>query len=159
MQADTVAEVAAFAAREAARRFGRGVLVEDAGLFVDALKGFPGPFSSYVFKTIGISGLLGLIGEGTVSPSGRTARFKSAVAFCEPGGEPHLFNGEVQGTITVSPRGTNGFGFDPVFLPTGAARTMGELTLEEKCAVSHRGEALRSFAAWFLGSRPAGQRF
>jgi XTP/dITP diphosphohydrolase len=144
IQADTV-EVASYSAREAARKYGRAVMVEDAGLFVEALDGFPGPFSAYVFKTIGIEGLLALL-EGEKS---RRAVFRSAVAYCERGGEPRVFEGNVRGSIAGSPKGENGFGFDPVFLPTGGQRSMGELTLEEKCAISHRGEAMRKFAAWY----------
>jgi XTP/dITP diphosphohydrolase len=147
IQADTV-DVASYSAREAARKYGRAVMVEDAGLFVEALYGFPGPFSAYVFKTIGIEGLLALLER----ERSRRAAFRSAVAYCAPGGEPRVFEGEVRGSITRSPKGENGFGFDPVFLPTGSQRSMGELTLEEKCAISHRGDAMRKFAAWY--SRP-----
>jgi XTP/dITP diphosphohydrolase len=144
IQGDTT-EVAAYSAREAARKYRKEVLVEDAGLFVDDLKGFPGPFSSYVFKTIGIEGLLVLLG----SSKSRAAAFHSAVAYCVPDGEPRVFEGIVKGTIASSPRGENGFGFDPVFIPDGGRRSMGELSLEEKCALSHRGEAMRKFATWY----------
>jgi XTP/dITP diphosphohydrolase len=154
IQADTVSEVATFSARAASRRYRASLIVEDAGLFVDSLGGFPGPSSSYAYRTVGIRGLLALM-EGARS---RRARFESAVAFCTPRGEPRVFEGVVKGRISRSPSGGNGFGFDPVFIPSGGRRTMGEMTLEEKCLVSHRGEALRKFAAWYTGSR-AGQRF
>ena len=154
IQAETVSEVAAFSARAAARRFGRPLIVEDAGLFVDALLGFPGPSSSNAFKTVGIGGLLALL-EGARS---RRASFRSAVAFCGPSSEPLVFEGSVAGRISRSPVGDRGFGFDPVFVPSGTRMTMGELTLEEKCAVSHRGEALRRFAVWYVG-QDRGQRF
>jgi XTP/dITP diphosphohydrolase len=147
IQADTV-EVASYSAREAARRYDQTLIVEDAGLFVEELDGFPGPFSSYAFKTIGIEGLLTLLGDRR----SRKASFRSAVAYCEPRGEPRVFEGQVRGRIARSPTGENGFGFDPVFVPSGSERSMGELTLEEKCAISHRGEAMRKFAAWY--SRP-----
>jgi len=154
IQAETVSEVAAFSARAASRVYRRPLIVEDAGLFVDALHGFPGPSSSYAFKTVGISGLLSLLER----ERSRRACFKSAVAFCEPTGEPRVFEGTVSGRISRSPSGENGFGFDPVFVPSGGRRSMGELTLEEKCAVSHRGEALRKFAEWYVGP-DAGQLF
>ena len=154
IQADTVSEVAAFSARAASRRFDRALFVEDAGLFVRALHGFPGPSSSYVFRTVGIDGLLSLLERA----GSRGASFRSAVAYCEPDGEPVVFEGEVAGTILSSPSGRNGFGFDPVFLPSGGARSFGELTLEEKCLVSHRGEAMRKLASWYR-SRSSGQRF
>lgn len=145
IQADTTAEVAAHTAREAARRAGEPVIVEDAGLFVEALKGFPGVYSAYALKTIGVAGVVTLL-EGSRS---RKARFISSVAYCEPGGEPRVFDGTVEGRISRGPRGAEGFGFDPIFIPRGKARTFGELTLEEKCAVSHRGKALRAFARWY----------
>ncbi|MDA4113416.1 MAG: RdgB/HAM1 family non-canonical purine NTP pyrophosphatase [Thaumarchaeota archaeon] len=154
IQAETVSEVAAFSARAASRIYDRPLIVEDAGLFVEALGGFPGPSSSYVYKTLGIRGVLALL-EGARS---RRARFRSAVAFCEPTGEPRVFEGEVTGRISKSASGENGFGFDPVFIPSGGRRSMGALTLEEKCAISHRGESMRKFASWYTGPE-AGQRF
>jgi XTP/dITP diphosphohydrolase len=147
IQADTTEEVAAFASKGAALAAGRPVLVEDAGLCVDALNGFPGPFSAYAFKTIGAMGIIALLGP---SPQKRTATFVSSMAYCEPLREPRLFEGRVQGTITTGPRGRKGFGFDPIFLPEGGAMTFGELTLKEKCAVSHRAAAMRKFAKWYL---------
>ncbi len=150
IQADTNGEVAAHASRGAATSAKRPVLVEDAGLFVDSMKGFPGPYSAYAFKTIGIAGILALAGSPPNSGSERGAAFVSAVAYCEPQGKPVLFEGSVRGTITTRPRGKKGFGFDPIFVPEGGAKTFGELTLDEKCAVSHRSVALRKFAKWYL---------
>jgi len=150
VQASTVSEVAAYSARVASRNCGRALIVEDAGLFVEALDGFPGPFSSYVFKTIGIAGLLRLL-EREVS---RKASFKSAVAFCTPSGEPVVFEGIVTGRILRAPAGGGGFGFDPVFVPDGRKKSMAQMTLAEKCQVSHRGEAMRKFASWFIDVEP-----
>jgi len=147
IQADTNSEVAAYASRGAAMAAGRAVLVEDAGLYVEPLRGFPGPYSAYAFKTIGVAGVIALL-RG--SPSGKAATFVSSLAYCEPGGEPSLFEGSVRGTITARPRGKKGFGFDPIFVPDGGAKTFGELTLEEKCAVSHRADAMKKFAKWYL---------
>jgi XTP/dITP diphosphohydrolase len=144
IQAD-IEQVASFSAASAARKYHRSLIVEDAGLFVESLDGFPGAFSSYVFKTIGVDGLLTLLQD----KKSRRAYFRSAVAYCDPEARPRIFRGEVAGTISHSPSGDNGFGFDPVFVPSGGGRTMGELTVSEKCAISHRGEALRKFAAWF----------
>lgn len=146
IQADEVSEIARYAAREASRKYQKRVIVEDAGLFVDALGGFPGPFSSYVFKTIGIRGLLSLMEK----ERSRRASFRSAVSYCEPAGEPVLFEGAVGGTILTAPEGKNGFGFDPIFVPDGSRMSLGEMTLKEKCSVSHRGEAMRKFGAWFV---------
>ena len=73
----------------------------------------------------------------------RTARFVCAIAFAVPGGPTRLVEGRCEGRIARSPRGTNGFGYDPVFIVDGGAGTMAELTGEEKGAVSHRGRALK----------------
>jgi XTP/dITP diphosphohydrolase len=150
VQASTVSEVASYSARVASRRCGRALIVEDSGLFVEALNGFPGPFSSYVFKTVGIAGLVRLL-EGQTS---RRASFRSAVAFCAPTGEPVVFDGAVAGRILRVPVGSGGFGFDPVFVPDGRRKSMAQMTLEEKCQVSHRGEAMRKFASWFIDVEP-----
>jgi XTP/dITP diphosphohydrolase len=151
IQADTTGEVAAFASKAAAKAAGRPVLVEDAGLYVDSLKGFPGPFSAYAFKTIGAVGIIALLRSSPPKKGKeKAASFVSSMAYCEPLGEPLLFEGSVSGTITTRPRGKKGFGFDPIFLPDGGAKTFGELDLEEKCAVSHRAVAMRKFAKWYL---------
>ena len=147
IQADTNREIAAYASRGAAKKAGRAVLVEDAGLYVEALGGFPGPYSAYAFKTIGAAGILALLRS---CPSKRAARFVSSVAYCEPLGEPSLFEGSAPGTIATRPKGRRGFGFDPIFVPKGGAKTFGQLTLQEKCAVSHRGDAMKKFAKWYL---------
>lgn len=125
------------------------MLVEDAGLHVDSLNGFPGVYSAYAFKTIGLAGILKMLGPS----SSRGASFVSSVAYCEPEGEPVLFEGSVKGTISRRPRGRRGFGFDPIFVPRGGTKTFGELTLEEKSSVSHRARSMRRFARWYLSDR------
>jgi XTP/dITP diphosphohydrolase len=146
IQADTTAEVAAYSSRGAAAAAGRPVLVEDAGLYVDSLGGFPGPYSAYVFKTIGVAGVVSLL-----RPSAkREARFVSSLAYCKPGGEPTQFEGTALGSIALKPVGDRGFGFDPIFLPAGGSKTFGELTVEEKCVVSHRAASMKRFAKWYL---------
>ena len=147
IQADTTSEVASYASRGAAKAAGRAVLVEDAGLFVESLEGFPGPYSAYAFKTIGVAGIIALL---LPSPRGRAAKFVSSLAYCEPLGEPVLFEGSVQGAIATEPRGTKGFGFDPIFVPDGGRKTFGELTVDEKSAVSHRADSMKKFAKWYL---------
>jgi len=147
IQAETTGEVAAYSARGAATTARRPVLVEDAGLYVDSLRGFPGPYSAYAFKTIGVAGIISLLKS---APTEREARFVSSLAYCVPGGEPVQFEGTAVGTITARPRGKKGFGFDPIFLPKGGAKTFGELTVEEKCDVSHRADSMKKFAKWYL---------
>ena len=150
IQADTTSEVAEYASREAARRAGRAILVEDAGFFVDSLAGFPGVYSAYVFKTVGVKGILNLLVDSSKGETtSRKVRFISSVAYCEPGGEPAIFDGSVTGSVASEPRGARGFGFDPIFVPDGKEMTFGEMTLGEKCIISHRGIALRKFAKWY----------
>ena len=148
VQSEDVVEVARRAAEDAYRRYGVPLIVDDTGLYIEALNGFPGPYSSYVIRKIGLEGVLKLM-EGVAN---RRACFRTAVAYADGAGVVH-FVGEACGTIAERPRGASGFGYDPIFVPDGETRTYAEMTVEEKNRVSHRGRALRSFAAWYLSSR------
>jgi len=147
IQSDSLEEIAEFSASEICKRVHSDdpYAVEDAGLFVKALNGFPGPYSDYVYRKIGVRGLLKLL-EGVRD---REAYFKSCVGLCWRNAVV-VFVGMVEGTIAESPRGDGGFGFDPIFIPKGYDRTFAELSLEEKSEVSHRGRALRALATWML---------
>ena len=147
IQADNPEEVARFSAEAAARQLGGSLIVEDAGLFIQHLRGFPGPYSSYILSKIGLDGVLKLM-EGVQD---RKAYFKSAVAFCEAAGSPVMvFTGVVEGTISWERRGEGGFGYDPLFIPSeGDGRTFAEMSSLEKASLSHRGKALREFGKWF----------
>ena len=142
IQADTLEEVAEYGAKWLAERIDGPFFLDDSGLFINALKGFPGVYSAYVYKTLGIDGILKLL-EGV---DDRSAYFKSVVAYWD--GELHLFKGRVDGEIIREKRGNGGFGFDPVFRPSGFDRTFAEMTTEEKNEISHRGRALKAFAEW-----------
>jgi len=144
IQSDDIVEIASFASDELSRRRSGVVAVEDSGLFVDPLKGFPGPFSSYAYHAIGPSGILRLLGTS----SRRRARFRAAVAVSRSGHTLRTFTGEVQGRIAHSKRGDNGFGFDPIFIPTGGLRTFGEMSVAEKNMQSHRQKAFRQLGMW-----------
>ncbi len=147
IQADDLADIAAYSAEQVAAE-GRPIVVEDAGLFIDHYGGFPGPYSSYALSTIGLGGVLKLM-EGVKD---RGASFQSVVAF-RHGGEARCFRGVVRGRIAHGIRGTGGFGYDPIFIPDeGDGRTFGEMTAEEKNALSHRARAFRSFGEWFAAS-------
>ena len=146
IQADTLEEIAAEKAREACRRVGGPAMVEDTGLFIDSLNGFPGPYSAYVFRTIGNQGILRLV-EGAPD---RGATFQSVFACCRPGGSPECFPSAVTGAIAPECRG-GGWGYDPIFIAEGASgRTYGELG-DEKNRLSHRRMALEDLARW-IGS-------
>jgi XTP/dITP diphosphohydrolase len=146
IQADTLEEVALYGMREVAARLQGPVMLEDAGLFVDALKGFPGVYSAYVQKTIGNAGILRLM-EGQEN---RKAYFKSVVAYAEPGMETVMFSGEVHGQIGFEARGKKGFGYDPIFYVGKVS--LAEMDLEEKNQISHRAGSMRALKKW-LDSR------
>lgn len=120
------------------------VLVEDAGLFIHVLKGFPGPYSNYVYKTIGCTGILKLL-ENT---SNRGAKFVSAGVLIY---EPYVITtqSEVEGYIADKPRGSSGFGFDPIFMPIGLSKTFGEMSIEEKNKYSHRAKTVEKIFTKF----------
>jgi XTP/dITP diphosphohydrolase len=122
-------------------KYDRPVMIDDSGFFVDALKGFPGVFSSYVFKTIGCEGMLRLM-EGRPN---RSARFECCIGFMAPGDEPFIAKGVAKGTVSHEMRGSGGFGYDPIFINEGHTKTYAELDVEEKSKVSHRGKAIESF--------------
>ena len=149
IQSNDLEEIASFAAEHAANSTGLAVVAEDSGFFVGALKGFPGPYSSYVFKTLGTEGILKLVGK----KRDRKAFFLAAVAFCRPKARPKCFTGVVNGRLASESRGLNGFGFDPIFMPNrGNRRTFAEMATDEKNAISHRALAFRKFSDWLATS-------
>jgi len=147
IQADNLESIAKISAIDAGEKSALPVIVEDAGLFIDALNGFPGPYSSYVFRTIGIKGILQLM----ENVKGRNAAFHAVVAFYSPNARsPRCFHGKVRGKIARQPRGMHGFGFDPIFLPlTNTSKTFAEMPPPRKNKYSHRAKALRKFARWY----------
>ena len=150
IQSDSLKEIAEKSVQNAYRRCQLPIFVEDAGLFIDALSGFPGPYAAYVYKTIHNSGILKLMSDSKE----RAAKFQSVIAYCdqETNCEPTCFDGEVKGEITAVERkeqGKSGFGFDPIFQPEGSAKTFAEMTLAEKNGYSHRAMAIRKFAEWY----------
>ncbi len=149
IQSDNLASISAFSARVAARKYRVPVVVEDAGLFIEALGGFPGPYSSYVYKTIGVKGILKLM-KGVTE---RAAYFLSVVAYCTPEARPLIFKGRVKGCIASEARGVGGFGFDPIFIPEGDTRTFAEMTAQEKNRYSHRAKAFAKFFSWLAERR------
>jgi XTP/dITP diphosphohydrolase len=149
IQSDSLKEIAQTSAQDAFKRCHLPVIVEDAGLFIDALNGFPGPYAAYAYKTIGNKGVLKLM----ETVENRKALFQSAFAYCDSEAEaPLLFEGEAEGEITVNERegnGRSGFGFDPIFRPSGNIQTFAQMTIEEKNDFSHRAKGFRKFAEWY----------
>jgi XTP/dITP diphosphohydrolase len=140
--APSYAENAIFKALAYARATGLTTIADDSGLEVDALGGAPGVRSRRFFGEDATPAernrmLLGLL-DGVTD---RTARFVAVIALADPDGRVETFDGEVRGEIAESPRGEDGFGYDPVFIIAEDGRTMAEVPREEKNAISHRGLA------------------
>ncbi|MGA1872940.1 MAG: XTP/dITP diphosphatase [Thermoplasmatota archaeon] len=112
---------------------------DDSGLFIEALAGFPGVYSSYVQRSIGNKGILRLM-EGIEN---RNASFRTVIGLYLPDEGVSLFRGECRGTISMEERGKQGFGYDPIFIPRGEDRTFAEMSLREKNDISHRIMAIR----------------
>lgn len=147
IQSDSLEEIAKTSVLHAFEKCGLPIIVEDAGLFVEALNGFPGPYASYTYKTVGNEGLLKLLENA----KNRKAKFQSVVAYLSEGLEaPVCFKGEAFGEIIEEVReGSSGFGFDPIFKPAKGNKTFAEMSLVEKNRHSHRAKAFRKFAKWY----------
>lgn len=138
----TFVENAVLKARAYADLTGMLTMADDSGLEVDALDGAPGVYSSRFAPTDSerIARLLELLRD--VPDELRTARFRCAIAIVWPDGRVDTCEGKVEGTITHEPRGSNGFGYDPIFFVPELAKHFAELDSGEKNAISHRGRAL-----------------
>jgi XTP/dITP diphosphohydrolase len=141
-----VGEIARGKARFAYDQLERPLIVDDTAFSVKALMNFPGPYAAYVLDTIGYRGILRLL-EGVEE---RGASFETAIAYADGTGI-RIFRGLIDGVITRSPRGREGFGYDPIFEVNG--KTLAELPLEEKSRVSHRARALSAFGEWWRKER------
>ena len=131
IQADTVEEVAMHSAKEASEKLKCAVLKNDTGLYVEALGGFPGPYTHYVDEKLGEDGLLKLL-EGEEN---RNACFMEAFAYCEYGQEPIVFKSITKGKIAKEKSGTYGWSWDCIFIPDGYEKTMGNYPDDERCLV------------------------
>jgi len=140
LQADTIWEVAHASASSLATIMNQDFIIEDSGMAVSHLNGFPGPYSSFVFQTLGWKGILALLNE----VQDRSASFTSVFVLCI---DKKLwgFEGKVTGSIALNAGGNSGFGFDPIFIPDGQSgqpRTMAEMEMVNKNRSSHRGKSL-----------------
>ena len=149
IQSEDLEEIVTISIKNIMKNSSYPTFVEDTGLFIEMLNGFPGTYAAYINKTIGLRGILKLL-EGEEN---RKAVFKSVIAFCKPDRNPLLFHGSVEGRISLKERGSNGFGFDPIFEPKGSSgKTFGEMDIHEKNKFSHRAFATRNFIVWLLES-------
>ncbi|MEM0014172.1 MAG: XTP/dITP diphosphatase [Zestosphaera sp.] len=144
IQSDELSAIALYSAVQASLQLSDPFFVEDSGLYIPSLGGFPGPYSSYVYRTLGVRGILKLM-EGLTE---RQARFESVIVLYYPEHGFRLFRGVVEGTISREVRGLGGFGFDPIFIPDGHSKTFAEMPTEAKNSLSHRGKAFRAMVEW-----------
>ncbi len=124
-----------------------GVLADDSGLCVDALWGGPGVFSARVAPGLSRDARNRLLLSMVPPEQPRTARFVCVLVWAPMQCDPRLFTGTVEGTLAPEPRGEQGFGYDPIFIPEDLESTFGELTAEVKHLLSHRSRACRAFLA------------
>jgi XTP/dITP diphosphohydrolase len=149
----TFAENAAIKSESAAKLSGHWALADDSGLCVTALDGAPGIYSArwagpakdfaVAFERI----RNGLLARGS-TPEGAAAYFICLLSLTSPEGITRSFEGRVDGTLTFPPRGTKGFGYDPIFIPAGHRSTFAEMEPAEKQAISHRARAFAAFTAY-----------
>jgi len=144
IRGDDPAEIAADSARKLKGKVKPPFFVEDTGLFVDGLNGFPGAYAAWVLSKIGLRGFLRLM-EGVKR---RDAAFRAAVALFD-GKRVVVFKGEAKGSIAPSERGKGGFGYDPLFVPEGSRKTFAQMDEQEKNAISHRRKALERLARYW----------
>lgn len=143
IQSDSIIEVAEDKVKNAFKIIKKPLIVEDDGLFIEDLNGFPGIYSSFVFNTIGNKGILDLLRDNKK----RRANFLSIFSFFD-GKTIETFSGETSGYITtkISP---SGWGFDPIFQPINENQTYGQINMIKKNEISHRSKALRKFLKWY----------
>lgn len=139
LRSDNPKEIAKTSAEMLANRLRKAVVVEDSGLFIKALHGFPGTCSAYIHKRIGLQGIIKLM-KGIKE---RECTYKSAVAYCEPAKKAISFLGEEEGKVAEKIRGNFGFGHDPIFIPEGSNKTYGEIKNCEKIKKFRRRAVLK----------------
>lgn len=133
------AELKALAAAQAAQL---PALADDSGLVVDALNGDPGIYSArWAGPTKDFTLAMSKILDGLQGKTDRSARFICALSLAWPDGRIQTFEGKVEGTIAQTPTGSQGFGYDPIFIPSGSSLTFGQFDPQAKHAISHRADA------------------
>lgn len=128
IQANTVEEVAMYSAKEASDKLKCSVLKNDTGLYVEALGGFPGPYTHYVDEKLGEDGILKLL----ENKENRNACFMEAFAYCEYGKDPIVFKSVTRGKIATEKSGKYGWSWDFIFIPDGKDKTLGNYPDEER---------------------------
>ena len=143
IQSNSLSEIAKRKAIDAFTKIQKPVIIEDDGLFINSLNGFPGPYSSYVYETIGNKGLVRLL-ENTEL---RDAKFVAIIAYCNGIDDVQLFESSIPGKISsIVEKG--GWGYDPIFIPDGESKTYANVPNKDK--LSHRSASLKKFSDWFM---------
>lgn len=128
IQNDDIAEVSKYSAKYAANELNCPVIKNDSGLVIDGLKGFPGPYTSYIEDTITEDGILKLMQD----IDDRNAHFVEVISYCEPNKEPISFVSNTYGSISKEKRGEFGWSFDRIFIPKNETRTLAEMPDDER---------------------------
>jgi len=142
IQSNSLSEIATRKALDAYSKVKKPVIIEDDGLFIDSLNGFPGPYSSYAYDTIGNKGIMSLL-ENIES---RNAKFVAIIAYCNGVDDIQLFESSIPGKISLSIE-EGGWGYDPIFIPDGESKTFANVSDKDK--FSHRSASLKKFSDWF----------
>lgn len=146
-EADTLEGNALCKARYVYEKTGKACFADDTGLEVDALGGAPGIHTArYAGEGKSSEANIDLLLKNLEGKEVRTARFRTVIAYIDPDGGVHCFEGVVEGSITTQrSKGVEGFGYDPVFMPEGYDKTFAQIPLDEKNRISHRGRAMKKF--------------
>ena len=147
--ADNLVDNALQKARYVYEKCGIPCFADDTGLEVDALNGAPGVYSARYAGEQKDSNLnMLLLLKNMNGKTNRNARFRTIIAYIDENAQEHIFEGEIRGTIIESMAGTNGFGYDPIFVPEGYNKTFAELSSEIKNTISHRARAMEKFLSY-----------
>jgi len=143
IQSNSLGEIAKRKALDAYSKVQKPVIIEDDGLFIDSLDGFPGPYSSYAYDTIGNKGIMNLLEK----IESRNAKFVAIIAYCNGVDDVQLFESSIPGKISLSIE-EGGWGYDPIFIPDGESKTYANVSDKDK--FSHRSASLKKFSDWFM---------
>jgi XTP/dITP diphosphohydrolase len=143
IQSNSLNEIAKRKAIDAFTKIQKPIIIEDDGLFINSLNGFPGPYSSYAYDTIGNKGIIQLL----QNTEHRDAKFVAIIAYCNGVDEVKLFESSISGKISKEIE-KGGWGYDPIFIPDGESKTYANVSNKDK--FSHRSASLKKFSDWFM---------
>jgi XTP/dITP diphosphohydrolase len=143
----TLEDNALIKARTVFKLYNKPVIADDTGLEVEALNGAPGVYSArYAGEPSNADKNMDLLLYNLQTTTNKAAHFKTVIAYINQEGKEQLFEGTMDGEIINEKRGSNGFGYDPIFMPTGHDMTLAEMSMEEKNTMSHRARAWKLFS-------------